>query len=195
MLKKALLARIAREIDAHSPESPGLIQIKTNALEDSDLVKALYKASRAGVQVELLVRDTCRLRPGLAGVSENIRVVSIVGRFLEHSRIFYFRNGGDEEYLIGSADLMKRNLESRVEVVARITAPELQKELRLVLNTLLDDNRNAWEMQADGAYKKREVAAGEKTRDSQMQQIAFAQARLKTKKHRKLLRRGGKKRN
>ena len=193
-LKKALLARIEREIAAHSPEAPGLIQIKTNALEDSDLVKALYKASRAGVKVELAVRDTCRLRPGLAGVSENISVISIVGRFLEHSRIFYFRNGGDEEYLIGSADLMKRNLESRVEVVARITAPELQKELRLALNTLLDDNCNAWEMQADGAYQKREIAPGEEARDSQLQQIAFAQARLKTKKRRKLLR-GGRKRN
>ncbi|MGR3915107.1 MAG: polyphosphate kinase 1 [Gammaproteobacteria bacterium] len=189
-LKKALLGKIEREIAAHSAQAPGLIQIKTNALEDSDLVKALYQASQAGVKVELIVRDTCRLRPRLAGVSDNISVISIVGRFLEHSRIFYFRNGGDEEYLIGSADLMKRNLESRVEVVVRITPPALQNELRLALNTLLDDNQNAWEMRADGSYGKREAAPGE-ARASQLQQIEFAQARLKTKTHRKLLRSGG----
>ena len=192
-LKKTLLANIEREIETHraakNTNDSGLIQIKTNALEDSDLIKALYRASRAGVKVELIVRDTCRLRPGVAGISDHISVVSIVGRFLEHSRIFYFKNGGKEEYLIGSADLMKRNLESRVEVVTQITPPSLQKELRLVLNTLLDDNENAWEMQPDGAYIKRRPAS-EKARASQLQQIEFAQARLKTKKHKKLLRTG-----
>ena len=192
-LKKTLLANIEREIEAHgaadNANGPGLIQIKTNALEDSDLVKALYQASRAGVKVELIIRDTCRLRPGVAGISDNITVISIVGRFLEHSRIFYFKNGGEEEYLIGSADLMKRNLESRVEVVARITPEPLKKELRLVLNTLLDDNENAWEMQSDGVYIKRHPASKE-ARASQLQQIEFAQARLKTKKHKKLLRTG-----
>lgn len=188
-LKKTLLANIEREIETHRVENPGLIQIKTNALEDSDLVKALYRASQAGVKVELIVRDTCRLRPGLHGISDNISVISIVGRFLEHSRIFYYKNGGKEEYLIGSADLMKRNLESRVEVVTRITAAALQKELRLMLNTLLDDDQNAWEMQPDGAYIKRQPTTG-KPRASQLQQIEFAQARLKTKKHKKLLQSG-----
>ena len=188
-LKKTLLANIKREADSHSEDNPGLIQIKTNALEDSDLVKALYQASRAGVKVELIIRDTCRLRPGLPGISDNITVISIVGRFLEHSRIFYFRNGGKEEYLIGSADLMKRNLESRVEVVTKITPEPLKKELRLVLNTLLDDNQNAWQMQPDGDYIKR-TAADSKPRASQLQQIDFAQTRLKTKKHKKLLRSG-----
>ncbi len=193
-LKKTLLANIEREIEthnaAHNTNCPGLIQIKTNALEDSDLVKALYQASQAGVKVELIIRDTCRLRPGVSGISDNITVISIVGRFLEHSRIFYFKNGAEEEYLIGSADLMKRNLESRVEVVTRITPAPLKKELRLVLNTLLDDNENAWEMQPDGGYVKRLPASGN-TRASQLQQIEFAQARLKTKKHKKLLRTGG----
>src|SRR5208282_3651768 len=108
-LKKALLDRIDREAKLNSAASPGLIQMKMNALEDVDITRALYQASRAGVKVELIVRDTCRLRPGIPGVSENIRVVSIVGRFLEHGRIYYFRNGGAEEYLIGSADCMKRN--------------------------------------------------------------------------------------
>ena len=190
-LKRTLLANIEREIQQHRAKKPGLIQIKTNALEDSDLVKALYQASQAGVKVELIIRDTCRLRPGITGISDNITVISIVGRFLEHSRIFYFKNGGKEEYLIGSADLMKRNLESRVEVVTRITQSPLKNELRLVLNTLLDDNENAWEMQPDGGYVKRrptdqEAGSGE-ARASQLQQIEFAQARLKTKKHKKLL--------
>ena len=188
-LKKTLLANIDREIEAHSEKNPGLIQLKINALEDSDLVKALYQASQAGVKVELVVRDTCRLRPGIVGISDNISVISIVGRFLEHSRIFYFKNGGAEEYLIGSADLMKRNLESRVEVVTRITPVALKNELRLVLNTLLDDNQNAWEMQSDGVYIKRCPTTGD-ARASQLQQIEFAQTRLKTKKHKKLLRSG-----
>lgn len=183
-LKKTLLAKIKREINIHCAAKPGLIQIKTNALEDSDLVRALYKASQAGVKIELIVRDTCRLRPGLPGISENISVISIVGRFLEHSRIFYFQNGGDEEYLIGSADLMKRNLQSRVEVVVGITTASLKSELRLLLNTLLDDNQNAWQMQADGSYKKR--ITKDKPYSSQLQQIKFAQMRM-TKKHKKLL--------
>ena len=139
VLKKALLAKIEREIAVHSEATPGLIQMKMNALEDADITAALYGASRAGVRVDLLVRDTCRLRPGVAGISEGIRVVSIVGRFLEHGRIFYFRNGGDEEYFIGSADCMKRNLESRVEVVVPVEDPGLRKNLREVLDAQLDD--------------------------------------------------------
>lgn len=154
-LKPALLERIQREIDRHTEADPGLIQIKTNALEDADVTRALYRASRAGVKVDLIVRDTCRLRPGLPGISENVRVVSIVGRFLEHGRVYYFRNGGDEEYYIGSADCMKRNLESRVEVLAPVEAPELRKELRFLLDTQLADVRCAWDMRADGSYVQR----------------------------------------
>ena len=130
VLKRALLARIEREIKASSAASPGLIQFKMNALEDVDITRALYRASQAGVKVDLIVRDTCRLRPGIQGLSETVRVVSIVGRFLEHGRIYYFRNGGAEDYFIGSADCMKRNLESRVEVVAPVEDPQLRKELR-----------------------------------------------------------------
>ena len=120
-----LLAKIEREIEGHSEESPGLIRLKMNALEDLDVTRALYRASQAGVQVDMIVRDTCRLRRGIPGLSDNVRVISLVGRFLEHARIFYFQNGGDEEYLIGSADTMKRNLESRVEVVTPIEAPKM----------------------------------------------------------------------
>jgi polyphosphate kinase len=152
LLKAALIEKIEREGARQAAGSPGLVQIKMNALEDADVTRALYRASQAGVRVELLVRDTCRLRPGLPGLSENVRVVSIVGRFLEHGRIYYFRNGGNEEYLIGSADCMTRNLESRVEVVVPVHDPALCKDLRAVLNTQLAPNRDAWEMQPDGTY-------------------------------------------
>jgi len=106
------------------------------------------------VTVELIVRDTCRLRPGLPGLSENVRVTSIVGRFLEHGRIYYFRNRGDEEYFIGSADCMTRNLESRVEVVVPVEDPALRKDLRNVLDVQLTPNRDAWTMQPDGTYER-----------------------------------------
>jgi polyphosphate kinase len=153
-LKHALLERIEREIELQSgdPSAHGLIQLKLNALEDVDVTRALYRASRAGVKVDLIVRDTCRARPGLPGLSDNIRVVSIIGRFLEHGRIYYFRNGGAEEYLIGSADCMTRNLESRVEVVTPIEDPQLRKELRAVLDSQLKPNRCQWQMQSDGSY-------------------------------------------
>jgi polyphosphate kinase len=163
LLKKALLGKIEREIMAHSASSPGLIQLKVNALEDTDIAAALYRASQAGVKVDLIVRDTCRLRPGVPGLSDSIRVVSIVGRFLEHGRIYYFRNGGQEEYFIGSADCMKRNLESRVEVVVPIEDPLLHRELRQILDLQLAGNHGEWEMQADGSYLQRAPAGGYKT--------------------------------
>ena len=160
MLKKALLSKIEREIACHSAKSPGLIRFKTNALEDADITEALYRASQAGVKVEMIVRDTCRLRPGIPGVSEDVTVISVIGRFLEHSRVYYFRNGGDEEYFIGSADLMRRNLESRVELVAPVEDPHLRDELRNVLDVQLADKRNVWEMQSDGTYVRRQPGRG-----------------------------------
>jgi polyphosphate kinase len=152
LLKKALLAKIEREIKLNTPASAGLIQLKINALEDVDITRALYRASQAGVKVDLIVRDTCRLRPGIPGLSHNVRVVSIVGRFLEHGRIYYFRNGGAEEYFIGSADCMKRNLESRVEVMVPVEDPSLRAEVRAVLDCQLAPNRYSWTMQSDGTY-------------------------------------------
>jgi polyphosphate kinase len=123
-----------------------------------------------------VVRDTCRLRPGIPGLSENVTVVSVVGRFLEHARIYYFRNGGEEEFFIGSADLMTRNLESRVEVVTPVQDPALRTELRLIFDLQLGDRRNAWEMRSDGSYVQRrpedEQAAG-----SQQALIAAAEHR------------------
>ncbi|MBC8068821.1 MAG: polyphosphate kinase 1, partial [Deltaproteobacteria bacterium] len=156
LLKQALLEKIDREIMVHErDEGGGLVQIKVNALEDADVIAALYRASRAGVRVELIIRDTCRLRPGIPGLSENIRVISIVGRFLEHARIYYFRNGGDEEYYIGSADCMQRNLESRVEALAPVESSQLRRELRAVLKLQLGDGRSAWDLQPDGSYVQR----------------------------------------
>ena len=154
ILKNALLDRIEREIRIRErdPSYDGLIQFKMNALEDAEVTRALYRASIAGVRIELIVRDTCRLRPGIEGVSDNARVVSIVGRFLEHGRIYYFRNGGDEEYYIGSADCMTRNLESRVEVLAPVEDPQLRAELRAVIDCQLAPNRCQWTMQSDGSY-------------------------------------------
>jgi polyphosphate kinase len=175
-LKQGILDRIEREIQRHSPDQPGLIRFKMNALEDADIVQALYRASQAGVRVELIVRDTCRLRPGVPGLSDSISVVSIVGRFLEHARIYYFRNGGAEEFFIGSADLMTRNLESRVEVVTPVEDPALQGELRAILDAQLSDRRNAWDMQPDGSYVQRQPGNGVEG-GSQQALIVSAEAR------------------
>jgi polyphosphate kinase len=150
--KQSLLGKIDREVCNHSEESPGLIQIKMNALEDPEITRALYEASRKGVHIDCIVRDTCRLRPGIPGLSHNVRVVSIVGRFLEHSRIIYFRNGGEEEYYIGSADCMTRNLKNRVETLVPVDEPSLQAQLRAILDHQLADVRSAWEMRSDGSY-------------------------------------------
>jgi polyphosphate kinase len=176
LLKQALLDKIQREIRVHTPASPGLIQMKMNALEDADITRALYQASQAGVKVDLIVRDTCRLRPGVVGLSENVTVISIVGRFLEHARVFYFRNGGDEEYYIGSADCMKRNLESRIEVVAPVDKPSLRAELRFVLDTQLADQRSAWEMQPDGSYVQRRPPKGKRKTTKGCQQTVIEHA-------------------
>ena len=190
LLKRALLDRIEREARLHSPENPGLIQMKMNALEDVDITRALYRASEAGVKIDLIVRDTCRLRPGLPGLSETVRVVSIVGRFLEHGRIYYFRNGGAEEYMIGSADCMTRNLESRVEVVTPIEDPLLTRELRGILDVQLKPNRCQWEMQSDGSYIHQ--GNGPNAPNCQQFLIDFAEKnRRRRKRVRGFARRGG----
>ena len=135
-----------------------------NALVDPDIIAALYEASRAGVPIDLIVRGICCLRPGLPGVSETIRVISIIGRFLEHSRAFYFRNGGDEEVYIGSADWMPRNLDRRIEAVAPIEDPAHRETLRDLLQLMWQDNRQAWELQPDGTYVQRRPPSPETER-------------------------------
>jgi len=154
-LKQALLDRIERE---RALGADGHLQFKMNALEDADITRALYRAAQAGVRIELCVRDTCRLRPGLPGLSESVRVVSIVGRFLEHSRVYYFRNGGAEEYFIGSADCMRRNLEQRVETLVPIADAHARQALRAMLDLQLVPNRNMWQMRPDGTYVRPDVA-------------------------------------
>ncbi|MGB5812738.1 MAG: polyphosphate kinase 1 [Polyangiales bacterium] len=176
LLKPALLAKIRREIRHAENGGDALIQIKTNGLEDVDITRALYEASRAGVRVDLIVRDSCRLRPGVPGLSKNVRVISVVGRFLEHSRVYYFRNDGKEEYFIGSADAMTRNLVSRVEVLVPVEPEGLQQELRHTLDTLLDDQRSAWDMQPDGTYIQRD--GGPNAVGSQEQAVQWADARF-----------------
>jgi polyphosphate kinase len=178
ILKKALLDKIDREISLHSDKSPGLIRFKMNALEDPDITRSLYLASQAGVKVELLVRDSCRLRPGIPGLSENIRVISILGRFLEHARVYYFRNGGNEEYFIGSADAMRRNLEARVETLVPISSAAVRKELKDVLELQLNDRVGAWELQADGNYIPVNPHPRKGTDNSQEKLIKLAEKRL-----------------
>jgi len=179
LLKKALITKIEREIAQHQEKGGGLIQFKMNALEDGEIVKALYRASQAGVKVDLIIRDTCRLRPGIAGLSENVIVISIVGRFLEHSRIYYFHNAGSDEFFIASADAMKRNLGARVEVMCPLETPAIVKEMRVVLDIHLADQRSAWEMQPDGSYHQRRGHLGADGEGSHAQLIARAERRLK----------------
>jgi polyphosphate kinase len=175
-LKAALLEKIEREIAHVGAGERGHIQWKLNALEDVDIVRALYRASQRGVTIDLIVRDTCRLRPGLDGVSSTIKVVSVLGRFLEHERIYYFHNGGKSEYYIGSADAMQRNLEKRVEVLCPIDDQRLQNELRFILDTNLSDQRGVWDMQPDGSYVQR---TGIGAKHSQVQLIERTERRLK----------------
>lgn len=146
---------IRREIEHAQNGMSGRIVAKMNALVDPIIIATLYEASRAGVQIDLLVRGVCCLRPGLKDISDNIRVISIVGRFLEHSRIFYFYNNSQEEIYIGSADWMPRNLDRRVEVVTPVEDLDLAKDLQEILGIMLADNRQAWELQPDGSYIQR----------------------------------------
>ena len=175
-MKPALLGKIRREVDHHRLNGNGRIQLKTNALEDADIVRALYEASSVGVQVDLLVRDSCRLRPGLPGLSETTRVISIIGRFLEHARVYYFHNNGAEEYYIGSADLMTRNLERRVEALTPISDRTLQAELREFLDLQIGDQSGAWEMRPDGGYVKRTPNGPSRPSQSTMLDKAISQA-------------------
>jgi len=155
-LRERVEGMIEREIEHQREGRPGHIILKMNALVDRRIIRLLYKASQAGVKIDLIIRGMCCLRPGIPGVSETIRVVSVVGRFLEHSRVFWFRNGGDEEVFLGSADLMPRNLNGRVEVMFPVGDPHLVGVLREeVLGAYLADNMKARVMNADGTYTRR----------------------------------------
>ena len=144
---------IDREIDHAKAGRPARIQAKLNGLSDRKVVKSLYRAAAAGVKIDLIVRSICTLRSGVAGLSENIHVRSILGRFLEHSRIIYFENAGQSEYYIGSADWRARNLRRRVEVVTPVDAPHARTVLREILNRQLEDPR-AWVLRQDGVFER-----------------------------------------
>jgi polyphosphate kinase len=153
-IRAGIVERIEREAKLASEGRSALVQIKVNSLVDEEVVDALYRASRAGVRVELVVRGICTLRPGVPGLSENIRVRSILGRFLEHSRVFHFANDGDPEVWIGSADLMHRNLDRRVEALVRVTDPVAQAELTGVLDMSMSEDVTAFELAPDGQWRR-----------------------------------------
>jgi polyphosphate kinase len=159
-LKPGLLALIAQETTHALAGTPAHIIIKVNSLNEPELMCALYQASGAGVQIDLIVRGICCLRPGVPGVSENIRVRSVVGRFLEHSRAYWFANAGDPKLYLSSADLMERNLDRRIETAFPITGKKLQARVRHALQLYLDDNSSASVLQADGQYQRVVPAPG-----------------------------------
>jgi polyphosphate kinase len=154
-MRDRFLGLIRRETENAQNGLSSRIVAKMNALVDPEIIANLYAASRAGVQIDLIIRGVCCLRPGLKDISDNIRVISIIGRFLEHSRMFYFYNNGAEEIYIGSADWMPRNLDRRVEAITPILDPEIAKDLQEILGIMLADNRQAWELQSDGSYIQR----------------------------------------
>jgi polyphosphate kinase len=154
-MRDRMIGMIKREAEHCRNGGSGRIVAKMNALVDSPIIEALYDASQAGVKIDLIIRGICCLRPKVEGISDNINVISIIGRFLEHSRIFYFHNAGDEEIYIGSADWMTRNLSRRVEAITPIDDPNIAKELQEILGIMLADNRQAWELQTDGSYIQR----------------------------------------
>jgi polyphosphate kinase len=153
-MRKWILEMIEREIACHKKYGNGHIMFKLNALVDPQVISALYRASQAGVWIDLIVRGICSLRPMLKGVSENIRVISIVGRFLEHSRVFYFYNNGEEEIYLGSADMMQRNLDRRVEIIFPVLENSFKKSIKHCLETMLQDNVQSWSLYPDGTYMK-----------------------------------------
>ncbi|MCI0584350.1 MAG: polyphosphate kinase 1 [Chloroflexi bacterium] len=156
-LRQRFLALVEREIGHAAAGRPASITLKMNALVDRDCVDALYRASAAGVEVDLIIRGACALIPGIAGLSDRIRVRSIVGELLEHSRIWRFENGGVVDWYIGSADLMERNLDRRIEALTPILEPDLQAELGVILETLLADDRRAWTLGSDGHWARVDV--------------------------------------
>jgi polyphosphate kinase len=160
-LRDRMIEFIQREAELQRRGKKGRVIAKMNSLLDPDLIAALYAASQAGVQIDIIVRGNCALKPAIKGISDNIRVISIIGRFLEHERIFYFHNNGRPKVFFGSADWRPRNLDRRVEAVVPIEDPALTIQLRELLDLYLADNRHAWDLQPDGQYIQRRPAEGE----------------------------------
>jgi polyphosphate kinase len=168
-LRKGMVTLIKREIDHARQGQPAHIIAKMNSLVDPAMIGLLYEASQAGVEIQLIIRGICCLKPGLPGISDRIQVISIIGQFLEHARIFVFHNDGDKEYYIGSADWMTRNLDRRVEAVTPVEDPMLVKELKAILEIMLTDNYQAWDLQSDGSYVQRRPGPDEAIRNTHLQ--------------------------
>lgn len=173
-LQQRMLALILRETEHAQKKRPAHIVAKMNTLTDPDIIRALYRASQAGVKVELIIRGACCLRPGIPGISENITVRSIIGRFLEHSRIFHFDNGGKPEVYLGSADWMSRNFFRRVEFVFPVDDPALRDRIRQILARQLADNAKAWHLETDGSYSAISRTSHETICNSQAEFMALA---------------------
>ena len=177
-LRSGLLELIQREIDNKLAGRPALIRMKLNSIMDEEFIDLLYKASAAGVQVELVVRGICAIRGGVPGLSENIRIISILGRFLEHSRIFHFLNNGENELWIGSADLMHRNLDRRVESMVKINQNDHKRMLLRALDSYLAPTTSSWHMNKAGSWDRiTESASGAKLDDLHQQVINWYRAR------------------
>jgi len=166
-MREKFLQLIQREIENQKQGYPSYIIAKMNSLVDPEIISALYEASQIGVNIDLIIRGICCLRPKVKGLSDRIRVISVIGRFLEHSRIFYFSNSGKEQVYIGSADWMPRNLDARVEVVTPIEDTSLVKELKQILEIVMADNRQAWDLRSNGTYVQRTPKDGEPEMSSQ----------------------------
>ncbi|WP_300432057.1 polyphosphate kinase 1 [uncultured Thalassolituus sp.] len=166
-LHKRLIQMIDREREVAEAGRPALIRMKANGLTEPKVIRALYRASQAGVKIELIIRGMCSLRPGIAGVSENIEVRSIIGRFLEHTRVFYFLNDGKDEIYAASADLMERNLLRRVETAFPIESNKLKERMKEELEICMKDNTQAWILQSDGSYVRQQPAEGEEPLSAQ----------------------------
>jgi polyphosphate kinase len=163
-MRGRFLALVEREIRHRNAGRPARIVAKMNGLDDVPIIQALYRASRAGVCVDLVVRGHCRLRPGVPGVSEHVRVRSILGRFLEHDRIYAFENGGQHEVFVGSADWKRRNLSDRIEAIVPIHDASLRERLRALLETALEDDRSAWDLGSDGRWTQAQPGDAEAPR-------------------------------
>jgi len=173
-MRERFTEMIQREAKFASKGKPSGIKAKMNQLQDADIVRELYKASQAGVPISLNVRGLCTLVPGVPGLSETIRVFSVIGRFLEHSRVFFFVNGGEPEYYIGSADWMKRNLNQRVETILPVLDEQVKRQLSGIIDVYEKDNTSAWDCQQDGSYKQRQPAKGAASRCAQEEFIDMA---------------------
>jgi len=172
-MHEAVIAKIGREVEHARSGRPAHIIAKLNALVEPQAIEALYRASCAGVKVDLIVRGVCALRPGVPGVSENISVRSIVGRFLEHSRVFYFENGTEPEMFCASADWMERNFFRRVEIAFPIHREAHRERILRDLNLCLRDNTNAWELLPDGTYRRVARLPEERVVNAQSELLAF----------------------